>query len=192
MLERNGKRATVPFGALVYEPQNNVWAAPNDTLYVYREPQQFMAFGATGQQGQFDFQAWRISLTEAVGHAGGLNDALADPGAVFLYRGEPRDVAAKLGINVNQFATPMIPVIYVVNFRDPSGYFLASKMQMRNKDVLYVSNAASVEVAKFLQYIRLINATVNDPMVMITNGYIVKNAITTGGISTTTTGASGL
>src|SRR5580692_818288 len=33
MLERNGKRATVPFGALVYEPSNNVYVHPYDTIY---------------------------------------------------------------------------------------------------------------------------------------------------------------
>src|ERR1019366_9187729 len=33
MLERDGKRATVPFGALVYDPSNNIYARPNDTIY---------------------------------------------------------------------------------------------------------------------------------------------------------------
>ena len=100
MLERSGRRATMPFGALVYEPANNVLVQPDDTIYVYREPQQFLAFGASGQQGQFNFEAWRVSLAEAVGKSGGLNNDLADPASVFLYRGEPRDVAAKLGIDL--------------------------------------------------------------------------------------------
>src|SRR6516225_11616278 len=56
-LERHGRRATVPFGALVYEPGNNIWAWPGDTIYIYKEPQTFLAFGATGLQGQFAFQA---------------------------------------------------------------------------------------------------------------------------------------
>jgi len=94
---------------------------------------------------------------------------------VYLYRGEPRDVASKLGIDVNNFKTPMIPVIYSINFRDPSGYFLATKMQVRNKDVLYVSNTETVEVAKFLGYLRLINATVNDPLVTATNATLIKS-----------------
>jgi polysaccharide biosynthesis/export protein len=177
MLERNGRLATLPFGALIYDPSNNVWDQPNDTIYLYREPQTFVAFGASGTQGQFPFDAWRISLAEAVAKAGGLNDKAADPGSVFLYRGEPRDVAVKLGVDVTQFATPLIPVIYHVNFRDPSGYFLATKMQIRNKDVLYISNATSVEVAKFLEYIRLVNATINDPLVTTTNVFVLRNAI---------------
>jgi polysaccharide biosynthesis/export protein len=177
MLERGGRRATVPFGALVYEPSNNIYSHPNDTIYVYREPQTFVAFGATGQQGQFNFEAWRISLAEAVAKAGGLNQTLAEPGAVFLYRGETRETAQHLGVDVTRFDTPIIPVIYTVNFRDPAGFFVATKMQIRNKDVLYVSNTTSVEVAKFLTYLRLINATVNDPIVTATNAYVLKGAI---------------
>jgi polysaccharide export outer membrane protein len=177
MLERGGRRATMPFGALVYEPANNVYAQPDDTIYVYREPQTFLALGALGQQALVNFDAWRISLADATGKAGGLNDTLADPAAVFVYRGEPRDVATKLGIDVSKFNTPLVPVIYSVNYRDPSGYFLATKFQMRNKDVLYVSNAPAVEIAKFLSYIRLITATVNDPIVAASNGIILRNSI---------------
>ncbi|MFZ2109728.1 MAG: polysaccharide biosynthesis/export family protein, partial [Roseiarcus sp.] len=83
MLERDGRRATVPFGALVFDPSNNIFVHPNDTIYVYVEPQTFVVFGATagttvstagvgvettspaGAQGQYPFGAWRISLAEA-------------------------------------------------------------------------------------------------------------------------------
>ena len=57
VLERQGRRSTVPFGSLIYEPGNNIWAWPGDTIYLYREPQTFLAFGATGIQGQFAFTA---------------------------------------------------------------------------------------------------------------------------------------
>jgi polysaccharide export outer membrane protein len=175
MLERKGRRATVPFGALVYEPANNVYVHPDDTIYVYREPQTFVAFGATGQQGQFNFEAWRISVAEAVAKAGGLNDTLADPAAVFVYRGETREVAKRLGVDVSRFDTPIIPIIYNFNMRDPATYFLTQKMMIRNKDVLYTSNAPAVEVAKLLNYIRLITATVNDPIVAAYNGVALRN-----------------
>ena len=46
MLERDGRRGLAPFGALVYEPANNILVHPNDTIYLYREPQTFLAFGA--------------------------------------------------------------------------------------------------------------------------------------------------
>jgi polysaccharide biosynthesis/export protein len=176
MLERDGKRVTVPFGALVYDPKNNIYARPNDTIYVYREPQTIVIFGASGQQGQFNFDAWRISLAEAMGKAGGLNDTLADPASVFVYRGEMRDVAERLGVDISKFEGPIIPVVYNVNFRDPGGYFLATKFQMRNKDVIFASNATSVEQAKIMLYIRQVTATVNDPLVAATNYYVLKAA----------------
>jgi polysaccharide biosynthesis/export protein len=187
MLERRGRRATAPFGALVYEPSNNIWVHPDDTIYLYREPQTFLAFGAmaptggsflqTGGQGHFEFGSWRISLAEAVGKAGGLNESLAEPAAVFLYRGETRELAERLGIDCSRFPGPIIPVIYNVNLRNPEGYFLATKFQIRNKDVLYVSNATTVEIAKALQYFRLTVATVNDPIVAAQNAFLLRNII---------------
>ena len=84
MLQRGNRRATVPFANLVYEASNNIYVQPNDRIYVYREQQKFLAFGATGLQGQFNFDAWRINLAEAVGKAGGLVDVQADPGSVYL------------------------------------------------------------------------------------------------------------
>ena len=180
MLERDGRRATLPFGALVYEPSNNVFIKPNDTIYVYREPQTFVAFGATGQQGQFGFDQWRLSLAEAVARAGGLNDLRADPAAVFVYRGEPRKMLGQLKVDASKNEGPVVPVIYQVNFHDPAGYFLATQFQMRNKDVIYISNSASVESAKLMQYLRLVTATVNDPMIATQNALILGNTMRNG------------
>ena len=178
MLSRNGRQAIVPFGALVYEPQNNIWAHPNDTIYVYQEPQTFIVVGGTRAiptgvpgtgQAQFDFGAWRVSLAEAIAKAGGLADNQADPRSVFLYRGETREVADQLGIDISKFDTPIIPIIYILNLRDPPGFFLATKFQMRNKDVIYVSNSPSVETTKFLVYLQTITNTINDPVLVSTN-----------------------
>jgi polysaccharide export outer membrane protein len=182
MLERDGRRATMPFGALVYEPANNIHVRPNDTIYLYREPQTFLAFGAVGtaQLGlpsQVPFDQWRLSLAEAVAKAGGLLDFRADPAAVFIYRGEPRRVAEALGADTSKHDGPFIPIIYHVNFRDPAGYFLATQFQMQNKDVIYVSNSVTVETAKLMQWIRTVTATVNDPLIAANNIQILRDSI---------------
>jgi polysaccharide export outer membrane protein len=178
MLERDGKRATVPFENLIMNSANNIYVQPGDRIYVYREQQKFIALGATGQSGEFNFDAWRINLSEAVGKAGGLLDAQADPDAVFLYRAEPRDVAERLGVDVSKFpGAATIPVIFTINFRDPGGFFLATKIQMRNGDILFVSNARSVEVTKFLQYLRVMMATTSDAINTANDGIILRNNI---------------
>lgn len=173
-LERAGKRATVPFGALVYQPANNVWVHPGDTIYVYREPQVFLAFGAAGAQGQFTFDMWKINMAQAMAKAGGLLDAQAEPAGVFVYRREPRELAERLGVDCSKFVGPLVPVVYNVDFRDPAGFFLATKFEMRDKDVLFAANAATVDTAKFLQFVRVVIATANDSIVTANNAQILK------------------
>ncbi len=159
MLERGGRRATVPFENLVMNASNNIYILPGDRIYVYQEQQKFIAFGAYSlntngtNQGQINFDAWRLNLAEAVAKAGGLADLQANPSAVFLYRQEPREVAQLLGADMEQFSGPLVPVIFSVSFRDPGGYFLATRFQMRNDDIIFVANAQSVDVAKFLNFV---------------------------------------
>jgi polysaccharide biosynthesis/export protein len=192
VFERDKKRVLVPFGAIVDFPANNIFVRANDIIYVYREPQTFLAFGASGRQAQIPFEAWRVSLSEAIAKANGLTDIQADPAAVFLYRGEPRDVAVELGIDVSTFDGPIIPVIYNLNLRDPAGFLLASKFEIRNKDVLYIANASSVDVTKFLTYVRLIIGTANDPITTAVNVYTLKGLIQgTGGVNVLAGGGVG-
>jgi polysaccharide export outer membrane protein len=176
MLERNHKREIVPFGALLYEPDaNNIWTHPNDTLYLYIDPQTFVAFGATGSQGQFKFEGWRLSLAEAVAKSGGLNEGTAEPG-----------YAEQFGLDTSKYQGPIIPVVFNVNFRDPAGYFLASRFQMQNKDVLYVSTATTVQASKAMNYFNLIVNTVNNPVSAAQNIYSLKNLFHGGGNVVTT------
>jgi polysaccharide export outer membrane protein len=177
MLERDGKREVAPFGALLYEPANNIYAHPNDIIFLYDEPQTFLTFGALGAQQQIPFTSWRMSLAEAIAKAGGLIDALADPTAVFLYRGETREIAEAMGVDCAPFQGPIIPVIYIISLRDPAGYFLASTFEIRNKDVIYVSNSFSVESTKFMTYIGTLFSTAEDPITFATSVYGLKNII---------------
>jgi polysaccharide export outer membrane protein len=174
VLERSGRRATIPFGDLIYEPANNIWAWPGDTIYVFRQPQTFLAFGASGQQGQFNFDAWRVTLAEAVGKAGGLLDIQADPGSVYLYRMESRELALKLGVDCSKFTGPNVPVIYRISFRDPGGYFLATKLAMRDKDVVFAANADSVDVSKFLAFLNNINTTAGGGLNTAVNANVLR------------------
>ena len=66
----------------------------------------------------------------------------------------------------------------------PSGYFLAQSFAMRNKDVIYTSNAVTVETTKFLVFVRTILATVNDPIIYATNFYALKAAASGTGSTT--------
>ncbi len=170
-LQRRGHKQTVGFNRLISEPENNINVQPGDTVYVFSEQQTFLAFGATGQQGQFNFDQDRVSLAEAVAKAGGLVDAQADPRTVFIYRVEPIDYLAEVGVDVSRWGnTRHIPVIYWANLGDPGGYFLATETPIQNKDVIYISNAPTVDFTKFLTFVRTMISTAND-------GFALRNTI---------------
>jgi polysaccharide biosynthesis/export protein len=186
MLERGGRRATVPFENLVMNASNNIYILPGDRIYVYQEQQKFIAFGATGNIGstttglgqtQINFDAWRINLAEAVAKAGGLADFQADPGAVYLYRQEPREVAQLLGADMTRFPGPLVPVIFSISFRDPGGYFLATRLQMRNDDIIFMANAHSVDVSKFLTFVSQVMTTAISTELAIQGVPITTDAI---------------
>src|SRR5262245_7057830 len=169
-LQRGKRRATIYFPTLVNRPEENIFVAPGDTVYVYRERQKFVAVGAlgtvgqtSGLTGQFAFEQERLSMNEAVAKAGGLLDFRADPGQVFLYRLEHRSVLERMSVDLQAFPPEqtMIPVIYRANFRDPSSFFFAQAFPMRHKDVIYVTNAETVEVSKFLAFLRQFTSTIS-------------------------------
>jgi polysaccharide export outer membrane protein len=170
-LERDGKRATIPFANM---SSNNIFVQPGDRIYLYREPMKFLAFGATGQQGEFSFDAWRINLAQAVAKAGGLLDLQADPGSIFLYRQEPREVAEQLGVDCTNFSGATIPIIFNVSFQDPAGYFLATKLDMRPFDVLYVANAPQVDITKVLNFINSVTGTAGNGANLVSDIFVAR------------------
>jgi polysaccharide export outer membrane protein len=180
-LQRRGLRATVYFPVLINDPRENIYVQPGDTLYIYREQQKFVAVGALGSTGQtsgltglFAFEQERLSLNEAIAKAGGLVDSRANP-QVLLYRMEHRDTLEKIGVDVHAFeGQEFIPTIYRANFRDPSSFFFAQRFPMRNKDVIYVASADSVEVEKFIAHSRTLTSYVAGTA---TDALITRNAI---------------
>ena len=177
ILDRAGSTQVVPFEAVIRDPSNNINVQPQDTLYVYREAQTFLAFGATTRQGQIPFDAWRISLSEALAKAGGFIDTQAEPAWVFLYRNERRHVVEKIDPHCLVTDGPLVPVIYRANLRDPSGYFLSTQFPMRNKDVVYVANSKTVEETKFMNFLRTVNGTIQDPIQTAISGYTLRSLV---------------
>lgn len=177
LIERDGKVAATPFSALIQEPANNIYVRAHDTIYVYREPHTFLAFGAVSRQGQVPFDAWRVSLAEGIAKAGGLLDERAEPGWVFLFRAENRDFAAQLDAKCLVTEGAHIPVVYEVNLRDPATYFLATELSLRNKDVVYVSNSRTVEATKFMNFVRAVNSTISGPIDTAISAYSLKGLV---------------
>jgi polysaccharide export outer membrane protein len=174
-LMRGGKTATVYFDKIIGDQRNNIYVWPGDSILVSRKYRTFSAYGAVGSSVmgtnvftgagasgglviRFDSDA--MSLVEALGKAYGLQDSLANPAAVFVFRFERREILEGMGIDVSCWHSPTVPVIYNTDFGIGSGLFLAQGFPMQDKDVLYVDNAAAVDITKFLIFLQTMFGTV--------------------------------
>ncbi|PZM15562.1 polysaccharide biosynthesis/export family protein [Rhizobium tubonense] len=149
-LQRQNKTATVGYRAILDNPAENIFLSPGDTVIADHVRRTYTVFGASGLNGQFDFADTNLTLSDALAKAGGLLDSKANPAQVFVYRTVGRQSLQRMGVNVSSFKGQVIPVVFRANLRDPAGLFTAQKFAMQDKDVLYVSNASSVELVKFL------------------------------------------
>lgn len=149
-LIRRGRIAKAYLSHILDTPRDNIYLRRGDKINVERVPQSFSAFGAVKTKGKIDFGAAKLSLLEAVGKVSGLADERADPRGVFVMRFEPRKVAYRLAGVSHDDQRRYVPVIYRINLRDPNQYFFAQTIPLHDKDVIYVSNAPSVALDKFL------------------------------------------
>lgn len=158
-IQRRGRTATVLYDHLIKTPAENIFVSPGDTIIVNRERRTYLAFGASGQNGRFDFEDSKLTLGDALGKAGGLLDGRADPAQVLLYRVVDREFLKKLGVDVRNHQSATVPVIFKANLRDPSAMFLVQKFPMQDKDILYISNSKSTELIKFLDVVNSVSST---------------------------------
>jgi polysaccharide biosynthesis/export protein len=66
------------------------------------------------------------------------------------------------GIDLKRFAPQdvSIPVIFQIDFRNPTAYFAAQNFDLQNKDTVYVDNSGAYEVTKFLSLVTSATSTV--------------------------------
>ncbi|SDC21996.1 polysaccharide export outer membrane protein [Sphingomonas sp. YR710] len=136
---RGGQMAEMRLGDIRSGSPDDLTLLPGDRIELVRQPRSFSVFGATSKVSQVPFDAPTVSLAEAVARVGGPNDAQADASAVFLFR-----------YNAAEIAAGHPPVIYRLNMMRPESYFIAQSFRMQDKDVIYIANAASNPVSKFV------------------------------------------
>ncbi len=152
---RKGQVGNVLLQTIVNDPKENIFVRPRDQIYLTRNPRTFAVLGATQKVAQYPFANEKVTLAEAIAQAGGPTDVSGDPGGIYLFRFEPwfiaKDLvdpqyAASVGSDPPRFA----PILYRIDLRDAEGYFLAQAFQMRDKDVVLVTNAAGAQLQKLL------------------------------------------
>ena len=123
--------------------RDNLRLIPRDTVELITRPRSFTVFGAAGRVSQISFETGGVTLAEALARVQGPNDNTADPTAVFIFRYDDT-IDPTLGAK---------PVIYRLNLLQPASYFLAQRIAMQDKDVIYIANAAANQPSKLVAII---------------------------------------
>jgi len=156
-LTRGGQSALMPFDDVIASPGENIFLKAGDVLTVSYQPKSFTVLGATGRNDEIKFEARGITLAQALGRIGGLRDDQANPGGVFIFRLEDAKIlgSALPGTNLSDLidADGKVPVIYRVDLRNPVTFFSAQHFAMRDRDVVYVTNALVSDLQKFVNII---------------------------------------
>jgi polysaccharide export outer membrane protein len=138
---------------LVREPRQNIILRSDDVVTVLYQPYSFTVMGATGKNEEVRFEGVGLTLSQALGRVGGLQDERADPRGVFLFRWERPDLLGRLATAVQPNAEGLVPVIYQADMKQPSTYFAAQHFRMRDGDVLYVSTSRIAGLQRFMNLV---------------------------------------
>ena len=153
---RGNQFQSLPLDTVIRDPRQNVLLQAGDVITAMFQPLSFTTLGATGKNDEIAFEAQGITLAQALARSGGMIDTRSDPKGVFIFRFEP---AAALNWPRQPVATTpegMVPVVYRIDLKDPSSFFVMQSFPMNNKDVLYVANSPTAELQKFLNVVFLI------------------------------------
>jgi polysaccharide export outer membrane protein len=153
-ITRGTELESMPLAKVIADPRQNIVLAPGDVVTALYQPFSFTVLGATGKNEELPMETQGITLAEALGRVGGLQDQRSDARGVFIFRFEdPGALGASLDPRVQLTPDGKIPVIYRVNLKDPAMFFTAQSFPMRDKDILYVSNAPFADIQKFVSVI---------------------------------------
>lgn len=152
-ITRGNSVHSLPLETIIKDPRQNIILQPGDVVTALHQPLSFTVLGATGKNEELNFETQGITLAQALARAGGLHDARADARGVFIFRFEdPNAIGLDAHTQAQMRTTPegKIPVVYRVDLKDAATFFVAQSFPIRNKDVMYVSNAPAAELQKFL------------------------------------------
>jgi polysaccharide export outer membrane protein len=148
-ITRKGTMRTALLSEIFENPSKNIFLEFGDSIIVRLRNQNFLCFGANNRLDEFPFNDDHLTLAKALAKVGGADGGKANPSAVLLYRLEPREVIAAMGLHpIGNEAT--CPVIYRLDMTQADGFFKARNFSMRDHDILYTTTASSIGFQKFL------------------------------------------
>lgn len=144
VVERGDARFVIRADDLTRMSPNNIYLYPGDTVRVLQDQYEVSVLGATNANMLLNFGDNGLSIADVLAKTAGMNDFRANPKGVFIFR----QTDATRGFNENN-----APEVLRFDLSTAEGLLIAQKFQLKNKDMLYVSNSNGTELQKFLSII---------------------------------------
>lgn len=160
-LNRNGGEQRISLYAMMRQGDmtQNRLLHDGDLLHVPTlENQNVIVMGQVSRPGAIALGNERITLTDALGRAGGVNESRAEPSGIFVVRGKPP-------------GDEKIATIYQLDISDATRLLLGTRFPLEPQDVVYVTSAP---LARWNSVISLLLPSVSLP------GDIATSAIDAG------------
>lgn len=153
-LTRGNQVQSLPLDTIIRDPRQNIPLIPGDIITSLYKSFSFTVLGAAGHNNEINFEAQGITLAQALARSGGLNDNRADAEGVYIFRFEnPKVIDFKQG-GLHLTPEGRVPVVYKIDMKDPSTFFVAQSFPIEHGDVLYVANSSQAQLQKFLNLIQ--------------------------------------
>ncbi|WP_160147522.1 polysaccharide biosynthesis/export family protein [Caballeronia pedi] len=140
-VRRGGVEGTIRLADVYQDAANDIALRPGDSIVAHNVVEQLTVLGAAGVQGRVKLTKRNFSVLDAIGESRGLNDALANPRAVYLMRGAQAAGAATADTR---------PTVYQFDFTRPEQIMLAQSFVVHDGDAILVSDAPFAQVQKTL------------------------------------------
>ena len=147
---RGDTTVTMPLQAVVQDARQNIILERNDIITAFYQPNSFTVLGAAGRNEEVRFEGVGLTLSQALGRVGGLQDMRADPKGVFLFRWETAERVRSLAEPQSPLPDGPVPVIYQVALKQPETLFAAQNFAMRNGDVMFIANSPAADFQRFV------------------------------------------
>ncbi|CAM4239879.1 polysaccharide export protein [Vreelandella rituensis] len=130
-LSRNGSEERISLYAMMRQGDmtQNRLLRDGDLLHVpTMENQNVVVMGQVRRPGAIALGNERITLTDALGRAGGVNESRAEPSGIFVVRG-------------NLPGSEKIATVYQLDIQDATRLLLGTRFPLQPQDVVYVTSA---------------------------------------------------
>ena len=156
-ITRAGRTTTAPQSVVLSDPAQNNRLAPRDEVRLIYHPRKFSTFGALTRDAETPIEDDSLSLAGVLSKLSGLDSNNANPSAVMLFRFERPEVARALGLSFNPSAD-QVPVVYRLDLRNSSGFFVAQRFEVQPDDIIYVPHADLAEARKFFEVVNEVSS----------------------------------